>query len=275
MLPRAPIDLRANRLRTNRDRVCRELSSLGFAAQPAKFVPDGIRLNPGVGLNALQKTDLFKNGDFEFQDEGSQILACLVEAKSGEHILDFAAGAGGKALALASGMQNRGLIDTYDAHPERMKPLAESVLRAGATIIRSITNPMSLAQDYDAVLIDSPCSGSGAWRRNPDSKWRLTPPTLAKLHQLQAEIFNAAAAHVRPGGRLIYATCSLLRSENEDAAIAFLSRNRAFQHIAAETVWKRVFSTTAPLGSGHDFHASPFKTGTDGFFASIMLRVER
>lgn len=275
MLSRAPIVLRANRLETTRDRVCRELAALGFAPQPTKFAPDGIRLNPGAGLNALQKTELFKNGGFEFQDEGSQIVTCLVEAKSGQHVLDFGAGAGGKALALAAAMQNHGLIDAFDVQAERMTPIAERAQRAGAIIIRTVANRASLAQDYDAVLIDAPCSGSGTWRRNPDAKWRLTAESLDKLHQVQAEILDRAAAHVRPGGRLIYATCSLLRSENEDAISAFLSRNCAFRHIALESIWNRVFSTTAPLGSGHDFHGSPLKTGTDGFFASIMLRVER
>ncbi|MDE2476576.1 MAG: RsmB/NOP family class I SAM-dependent RNA methyltransferase, partial [Alphaproteobacteria bacterium] len=216
MLSRAPIDLRVNRLKTNRDVVRQELDSLGFEAKPMKFAPDGIRLNTGAGLNALQKTDLFNNGAFEFQDEGSQVLARLVEAKSGQRILDFAAGAGGKTLAIAAEMQNRGLIDAFDAQPERMKPIAERALRAGASIIRIITDHASLARDYDAVLIDAPCSGSGTWRRNPDAKWRLTPQSLGKLHQVQAEVLDQAAACVRPGGRLIYATCSFLRSENED-----------------------------------------------------------
>lgn len=275
MLSRAPIDLRANRLKTSRDMVCRELGSLGFEAKPMKFTPDGVRLNAGAGLNALQKTGLFNNGAFEFQDEGSQILACLVEARSGQRILDFAAGAGGKTLAIAAEMQNRGQIDAFDAQPDRMKPLAERARRAGAIIIRAVTDPASLAQDYDAVLIDAPCSGSGTWRRNPDAKWRLTRQLLMKLHDVQAEVLDRAAAYVRPGGRLIYATCSLFRSENEDAVSGFVSRNRAFRHVAMETVWNRIFLIKVPPESGHDFHASPFKTGTDGFFASIMTRVER
>lgn len=275
MLSRAPIDLRVNRLKTNRDVVRRELDSLGFEAKPMKFAPDGIRLNTGAGLSSLQKTNLFNNGAFEFQDEGSQILACLVEAKSGERILDFAAGAGGKTLAIAAEMQNRGLIDAFDAQPDRMRPLAERALRAGASIIRTITDHASLARDYDAVLVDAPCSGSGTWRRNPDAKWRLTRQSLGKLHQVQAEVLDQAAACVRPGGRLIYATCSFLRSENEDAVAGFVSRNRAFRHVAVETVWNRIFLIKASPASSLDFHASPFKTGTDGFFASIMVRVER
>jgi 16S rRNA (cytosine967-C5)-methyltransferase len=275
MLSRAPVDLRANRLKTSRDVLCWELAALGFEAMPTNFAPEGIRLNTSTGLNALQKTDLFKNGAFEFQDEGSQIVACLVDAKPGQHVLDFAAGAGGKALALAAGMQNRGQIDAFDAQPERMKPIAERARRAAATIIRVVTDRACLAQRYDVVLIDAPCSGSGAWRRNPDAKWRLIPQSLGKLHQVQAKVLDRAAAHVRPGGRLIYATCSLLRSENEDAIDAFLSRNRAFRHVGMETVWNHIFLIKAPPGSIHDLHASPFKTGTDGFFASIMLRVER
>lgn len=275
MLSRAPIDLRTNRLKMNREVVCQELGSLGFEAKPTKFAPDGIRLNAGAGLNALQKTGLFNNGAFEFQDEGSQILACLVEARSGQRVLDFAAGAGGKTLAIAAEMQNRGQIDAFDAQPDRMKPLAERARRAGAIIIRAVTDGASLTQDYDAVLIDAPCSGSGTWRRNPDAKWRLTRQSLGKLHEVQTEALDRAAAYVRPGGRLIYATCSLFRSENEDPVSGFLSRNRAFRHVAMESVWNRIFLIKVPPGSGHDFHASPFKTGTDGFFASIMTRVER
>ncbi|HEX5280876.1 MAG TPA: RsmB/NOP family class I SAM-dependent RNA methyltransferase [Micropepsaceae bacterium] len=275
MLSRAPVDLRANRLKYSRDRLSAELTALGFDARATEFAPDGVRLNAGAGLNALQNTGLFKSGGFEFQDEGSQILACLVEPKSGERILDFAAGAGGKTLALAAAMQNTGVIDAYDAQLERMKPLPERASRAGANNIRIVTDPAALAQDYDAVLIDAPCSGSGTWRRNPDAKWRLTPQTLAKLHQVHAEILDSAARHVRPGGRLLYATCSLLKSENEDAVGAFLSRNRAFRHIAVETIWNRAFLVKVPRESSQDFHGSPFKTGTDGFFASMMQRVER
>lgn len=275
MLQRAPVDLRANRLKTSRDRLCHELRALDFDAHAAKFAPNGVRLNPVAGLSALQKTDLFAHGAFEFQDEASQIVAHLVAAKPGERILDFAAGAGGKTLALAADMENRGVIDAFDAQPERMKPLAERALRAGASIVRAITDRASLAQDYDAVLIDAPCSGSGTWRRNPDAKWRLTQSSLATLRRIQDEALDHAAEHVRPGGRLIYATCSLLCCENEDSVNTFLSRNCAFRHVAMETVWNRIFSTAVPPGSANDLHCSPFKTGTDGFFASMMLRVER
>jgi 16S rRNA (cytosine967-C5)-methyltransferase len=276
MLARAPIDLRANSLRSTRAEVLRELAALGFAAEAAPIAPHGIRLNPAAGLNALHETELFKHGAFEFQDEGSQIVAHLLGAQPGERILDYAAGAGGKALAVAADMENLGEVVAFDAHSERMKPLPDRAARAGVTMIRPVTNrgPDWAGADFAAVLVDAPCSGSGTWRRNPDAKWRLTPAALERFKRAQAEMLDDAAGFVRPGGRLIYATCSLLCCENEDAVEGFLSRNRAFQRIKVKDVWHRLFAAELPGGSGHDFRASPFKTGTDGFFASIMQRRE-
>jgi 16S rRNA (cytosine967-C5)-methyltransferase len=157
-----------------------------------------------------------------------------------------------------------------------MKPLPDRAARAGVTMIRPVTNrgPDWAGADFAAVLVDAPCSGSGTWRRNPDAKWRLTPAALERFKRAQAEMLDDAAGFVRPGGRLIYATCSLLCCENEDAVEGFLSRNRAFQRIKVKDVWHRLFAAELPGGSGHDFRASPFKTGTDGFFASIMQRRE-
>ncbi len=276
MAARAPIDLRANSLKSTREEVLRELAALGFAAEAAPIAPHGIRLNPAAGLNALHETELFKQGAFEFQDEGSQIVAHLLAAQPGERILDYAAGAGGKALAVAADMENLGEIVAFDAHPERMKPLPDRAARAGVTIIRPVSNrgPDWARADFAAVLVDAPCSGSGTWRRNPDAKWRLTAPTLEQFKRAQAAMLDDAAGFVRPGGRLVYATCSLFCCENEDAVEGFLSRNRAFQRIKVKDVWRSLFAAELPGGSGHDFRASPFKTGTDGFFASIIERRE-
>ena len=272
MCSRAPIDLRANALKTTPEDVLGALRSEGFEANPTRFAPNGIRLSPGAGLSALQKSESFQRGSFEFQDEGSQLVAHLVDAKPGERILDYAAGAGGKTLALAAAMRNQGEIVAFDKFPERMRPLAERFRRAGATIIVSVAGAAGnlASQSFDAILLDVPCSGSGTWRRNPDAKWRLTANALVHYQHTQAELLDLASRLVKPGGRLIYATCSILRCENEDAVESFLSRNRAFIRTAVDSLWPRLFSAQLPSGSGNDFRASPLKTGTDGFFASIM-----
>ena len=269
---RAPIDLRVNVLKATQDEVLGAVRSAGFEANPTRFAPYGIRLSPAAGLNALQKSETFLSGLFEFQDEGSQLVAHLVDAKPGERILDCAAGAGGKALALAGAMRNEGEIIAFDKFPQRMRPLAERAQRAGATIIVPIgEDARNLGpQSFDAVLLDVPCSGSGAWRRNPDAKWRLTPDALVQYRHTQAELLDSAARVVKADGRLIYATCSILRCENEDAVEGFLSRNRAFIRTDVDYLWPRLFTAQVPPGTGHDFRASPLKTGTDGFFASIM-----
>jgi 16S rRNA (cytosine967-C5)-methyltransferase len=272
MSGRAPVDLRVNGLKATRDEVLRGLKVTGFDASPTRFAPYGLRLSPAAGRGALQKSELFQYGLFEFQDEGSQMVAHLVDAKPGERILDYAAGAGGKALALAAVMGNQGEIIAYDKFPERMGPLAERGERAGATMIMPIGADVQrlTPHSFDAVLLDAPCSGSGTWRRNPDAKWRLTPEKLAQYQRSQAEMLHSASRLVKPDGRLIYATCSILRCENEDMVDGFLSRNRAFMRTDLDRLWSRLFSAQLPSGSGHDFCASPLKTGTDGFFASIM-----
>jgi 16S rRNA (cytosine967-C5)-methyltransferase len=269
---RAPIDLRANALKATQEEVLGALRSAGFEANPTRFAPNAIRLSPVVGLSALQNTESFRNGLFEFQDEGSQLVAHLVDAKPGERVLDYAVGAGGKALALAAAMRNQGEIIAFDRFPERMRPLSERAERAGATIIVAVGNDITnlAPQSFDAVLVDVPCSGSGTWRRNPDAKWRLTADALAHYKQTQAALLDSAARLVKRDGRLVYATCSILCSENEDAVENFLSRNRGFARISVKCLWPRVFSAQAPPGTGNDFRASPLKTGTDGFFASIM-----
>jgi 16S rRNA (cytosine967-C5)-methyltransferase len=269
-LARAPIDLRVNSLKSTRDTVHSGLQLLGITAEATALAPHGIRIVSRAGLGALQATSLYRDGLFEFQDEGSQIVARLVDAHPNERIFDFAAGAGGKALAIAADMNNKGEILAFDAQPERMRPLAQRSLRAGATIIRPVAK-LPENTDFAAVLVDAPCSGSGIWRRNPDAKWRLPADTMQNLIRIQGDMLDRAAGFVGVGGRLIYATCSVLKCENEDAVDGFLSRNRAFRRIAIESLWPRLFNAPVPQGCGNDFRATPLKTGTDGFFASIMV----
>lgn len=276
MNARASVDLRVNTLRAQRDDMLVGLRSLDVAAERTPFSPVGIRIASGEGLGALQHTQFFQTGAFEFQDEASQLVTELCGVKPGESVLDLAAGAGGKSLALAALMRNRGDILAFDIDPKRLKQLPPRARRAGASIIRIADRRGGPAWGkglFDIVLVDVPCSGSGAWRRNPEQKWRLTPERLAEHQSLQAWLIDDGARHTKPGGRLVYATCSLLMSENEDVAHAFLQRHPDFRLIPAAQAWSDSgLPAPAPLGVGEYFRASPYRTATDGFFACIIQR---
>jgi 16S rRNA (cytosine967-C5)-methyltransferase len=274
MQARAPVDLRVNLLRARREDVVTGLQGLGMGAVPTPFSPFGIRIASAEGLNTLQHTAFFHDGAFEFQDEASQIAALLCAPRPGGRVLDLAAGAGGKALALAAIMENAGEIVAYDANPARLKPLVARTRRASARIITptDIKDP-AWENAFDIVLIDAPCSGSGTWRRNPELRWRLTPERLRELTALQSALLDEGARYVRSGGRLVYATCSLLACENEDVIAGFLARAPGFTPIAAEETWRESLPAEAPPpGLADYFRAGPLATGTDGFFVSIMKR---
>jgi 16S rRNA (cytosine967-C5)-methyltransferase len=276
LLGRAPVDLRVITLRAARADMVVGLRSLGIKAEPTAFAPHGIRIPSDEGLAALQHTRFFQTGAFEFQDEGSQIVAALCNARPGERILDLAAGAGGKSLALAAQMQNRGEILAFDSDAARLKQLGPRARRAGVSIIAATDKrggPMWGNGKFDAVLVDAPCSGSGAWRRNPETKWRLTRERLSELVGLQNWLLDDGARHTRPGDRLIYATCSVLSGENEDVIEAFLNRTPTFRRVAAVEIWQDAMGSEAPPGMGEYFRATPLKTGTDGFFACIMSNI--
>jgi len=273
MLDRAPVDLRVNTLRASRDTTLIGLRSLDIEAKPTPFSPRGIRIPSGAGLSALQHTRFFQTGAFEFQDEASQIASLLCGAKPGERVLDLAAGAGGKSLALAAEMQNRGAILAFDSDPLRLKQIGPRARRAGATIITATSKrggPEWGKGKFDLVLVDAPCSGSGSWRRNPETKWRLTPDRLRELTQLQAWLIDDGARHTKPGGRLVYATCSILPCENEDMIDSFLARNGGFRISSAAEIWRAAWGCDPPPGVGNYFRTTPRKTGTDGFFTCIM-----
>jgi 16S rRNA (cytosine967-C5)-methyltransferase len=253
---RAPVDLRVNTLKANRPAVLAALQAEGFSASPTPHSPVGIRIPPGEGNATLTKSSLFLSGAFEFQDEAAQMASLLADAKPGMRVLDLAAGSGGKALALAAAMNNDGHILAFDDVPKRLAPLRERVERAGATCIQQADKrggPIWGDGKFDIVFLDAPCSGTGTWRRQPELRWRLTPERLAELTRLQDWLLDDAARHTAPGGRLVYATCSLLPEENEDRVAAFLARTPGF-------------SRARPV----DFRASPAKTGTDGFFAAVL-----
>ncbi|HEX4159285.1 MAG TPA: RsmB/NOP family class I SAM-dependent RNA methyltransferase [Rhizomicrobium sp.] len=269
MAERAPIDLRVNTVKATRDEVLRELHGEGFEAEPAPYAPHGIRIVEREGAAALSRTRAFLEGRFEFQDEAAQIAALLCAAKPGERILDLAAGAGGKALALAADMNNRGVIVARDGDPIRLARLAPRAARAGVTIIREGAPDEDA---FDAVFVDAPCSGSGAWRRQPEQKWRLTPERLVELQTLQDTLL-AEAAQTSPT-RIVYATCSLLACENEDRVAHFLARHRNYAIHPAADVWGESTGTAPPPGMGNIFRATPRTTRTDGFLTAVLVRCD-
>jgi 16S rRNA (cytosine967-C5)-methyltransferase len=276
MNARATVDLRVNTLRAQRDDMLVGLRSLDVAAERTPFSPVGIRIASGEGLGALQHTQLFQTGAFEFQDEASQLVTQLCAVKPGQSVLDLAAGAGVKSLALAALMRNRGEILAFDVDIKRLKQLPPRARRAGATIIRIADRrggPAWGKGKFDVVLVDAPCSGSGTWRRSPEQKWRLTPERLREHQALQSWLIDDGARHTKPGGRLVYVTCSLLLAENEDVCRSFLERSPDFRIVPAVRAWSEAgLPVPAPQGVREYFRASPYRTATDGFFACIIDR---
>jgi 16S rRNA (cytosine967-C5)-methyltransferase len=273
---RAPVDLRVNTLKAARAEVLAGLKAEGFAPAVTPYSPVGLRIPPGAGSAMLAQSPLFLSGAFEFQDEAAQIASLLAQARPGIRVLDLTAGAGGKTLAMAAAMNNRGAILAFDDTPRRLAPLAERAARAGATCITLAEGrggPLWGDGRFDLVFLDAPCSGSGTWRRQPELRWRLTPERLAELTGIQDALLDEAARHVveggaGPGGRLVYATCSLLAQENEDRVAAFLARNPGFRRLEAASAW----SGAAIPGLAQDFRASPARTGTDGFYCALLGR---
>ena len=271
----APLDLRVNPLRSNREAVLTGLANAGVAAQPCRLSPLGVRVE---GRPAIAGLDLFRSGAIEIQDEGSQLVALLADARPGQQVVDFCAGAGGKALAMAAAMGNKGRIVACDVLGNRLKRAAERLRRGGLHNVE--TRALSSARDpwvkrhkgmFDRVLIDAPCTGTGTWRRNPDSRWRPLGPGLAELVKLQAEILDSAARLVKPGGRLIYATCSMLAEENEDQMAAFLGSHPEFAPLPLAELWPAVFGAPSPL-DGPWLRLSPGRHDTDGFFGAVLVR---
>ncbi len=245
---RAPVHLRVNTLRATVAEAREALRMAGLDPATVPAAPLALRLPPAA---PVLNTDAWRDGWFELQDAGSQAVAALLDARPGETVLDYCAGGGGKTLALAAAMANRGRLVAHDIAPARMADLPERAARAGATLIERMRDLSSLEGRCDRVLVDAPCSGSGSWRRDPAGKWRLTPEGLAALTQMQNDALDAAARHLRPGGTLVYATCSVLTVENEARVAAFLDRHPAFEEGAA-------------------LRLHPARDGCDGFFAARL-----
>ena len=273
LLQAAPLDLRVNRLNGQREAVLALFAKEGIAAASTPYSPDGVRLKDKI---ALSQRVLFQKGVVEVQDEGSQLLALLVAPRRGEMVADFCAGAGGKTLALGALMANSGRLYAFDVSQRRLANLKPRLARSGLSNIHPqlISNERDpklkrLAHKFDRVLVDAPCSGLGTLRRNPDLKWRQTPMDIAELTAKQARILEAAAKLVKPGGRLVYATCSLLREENEGVVEEFLAQHPEFKAVnAAETFAQHKIA----LDTGPTLQLLPHLHGTDGFFAAVMER---
>lgn len=270
----APLDVRVNVLKTKRPAVLRQLAEAGLSAQASPYSPWGIRLD---GKPSLQRLPLYTAGSIEVQDEGSQLLALLLQAKRNEVVVDFCAGAGGKTLAIGAAMRNTGRLYAFDTSAHRLEALQPRLQRSGLSNV----HPMAIGNERDErilrlrgkadrVLVDAPCSGLGTLRRSPDLKWRQTPQTVAAMADLQLGILQSAARLLKPGGRLVYATCSLLREENEAVAQAFTQAHRGFQPLRAEELLQRagVESPDSLCRDGY-LRLWPHLHGTDGFFAAV------
>lgn len=267
-----PLDLRVNPIKTTRDAMLGQLKAMGLRPEPMRLSPHGIRLEERLSLARLPG---LKTGEIEIQDEGSQLVALLVDAKPGERVVDFCAGAGGKTLAIAAQMKNKGHIVACDVNETRLKRCAERHRRAGlhnveTRLLASETDRWIKRHKggFDRVLVDAPCSGTGTWRRNPDARWRAPELGLENLVALQARILASAARLVKPGGRLVYATCSMLCEENEAQVASFLAATPGFRLVSVAEAAPQIKGATP---SGH-LSLTPARHGTDGFFAAVLQR---
>jgi 16S rRNA (cytosine967-C5)-methyltransferase len=276
---RPPLDLRVNTLKANRERILTELSGVGAAA--TTLAPHGIRIPPidGSGRHPnVQVEPAFQKGWFEVQDEGSQAAAELAGAARGMQVLDYCAGAGGKTLALSAAMENRGQIFAYDSEKARLAPIFDRIRRSDNRNVQVLSKPAELSGlegQMDLVLVDAPCTGSGTWRRRPDAKWRLTQRQLDVRIAEQSAILDAASRYLKPGGRLVYVTCSVFDAENRSQIDSFLARTPDFSAIDHQALWDEHFPgrrELALIDSSRGISLTPLRSGTDGFFVATVAR---
>jgi 16S rRNA (cytosine967-C5)-methyltransferase len=273
----APLDLRVNTLKAKREAVRATFESQGFVCAPTPHSPWGLRLQ---GKPALNRLEVFARGDVEVQDEGSQLLALLTDAHRGEMVVDFCAGAGGKTLALGASMRNTGRLYAFDTSGHRLAALKPRLARSGLSNVHPVQiaherddRIKRLAGKIDRVLVDAPCSGLGTLRRNPDLKWRQNPESVAELAALQQAILASASRLLKPGGRLVYATCSVLPEENEATVQAFLAGHSGFEALdTADELTRLKVPEAADLCQGGHLRLWPQRHGIDGFFAAVLRR---
>ena len=274
----APLDLRVNPVKSTAEAALATLSEMG--AKPAPIAPRALRITrtgPHTRLPNVQIEPIYQEGGVEIQDEGSQIIASLINASEGDKILDMCAGGGGKSLAIAGDMNDKVKITAFDVDKRRLAPLYQRKLRAGIENIEVVQPPHSnlkkLKGSFDKVVLDAPCTGVGTWRRKPDAKWRLSEDSLEIRLNEQAGVLDSGAEFVRNGGLLFYMTCSMLAEENEAQVYAFLERNDAFTLLSAGEVWEDLYGVNAPKpwsADGCSLTLTPASTGTDGFFFAVM-----
>jgi len=269
----APLDLRVNVIKANREEVVAELAQAPILCETMPYAPLGIRV---LKKPALQNLPLFKNGAIEVQDEGSQLLSQIVGARRGEMVVDFCAGAGGKTLSLGAIMRNTGRLYAFDVSEKRLSRLKPRLARSGLSNVHPVViahendaKVKRLAGKIDRVLVDAPCSGLGTLRRNPDVKWRQTPQAIAELNEKQLSILNGAARLVKPGGRLVYATCSILDEENEAIVQQFLAAREDFVLVPMKNV---LAEQKIVLEMDTYLKLLPHQHQTDGFFAAVLER---
>ena len=269
----APLDLRVNSIKANRDEVIAKLAEAPIAATPTPYSPLGLRV---LKRPTLQNLPLFKEGAIEVQDEGSQVLAQIVAARRGEMVVDFCAGAGGKTLALGATMRNTGRLYAFDVSEKRLAKLKPRLARRGLSNVHPVliaherdAKIKRLAGKIDRVLVDAPCSGLGTLRRNPDVKWRQPESAVAEMQEKQAAILAGAARLLKGGGRLVYATCSLLNEENEFIVEQFIASHPDFDLVPMSKV---LAEQKIDLDMDQYLKLLPHKHGTDGFFAAVLER---
>lgn len=278
---RAPIDVRVNSLKANIEKCEKAFSA--YNPERTTYAPNALRLpsarndqkSPNIEADAAHG-----KGWFEVQDEGSQIASLLTGAQEGDQVLDFCAGAGGKTLALSALMNNKGQIHAYDNDKHRLRPIFERLKRAGCRNVQTLdagnTAQLEMLKDnMDIVLVDAPCTGTGTWRRHPDAKWRLSDKTLEERLEEQKQVLSEASVHVKPGGKLVYVTCSLLPAENQDQINSFLAENADFSPLPykdqlAETALKQELNSAN--GDQTFLTLTPATHGTDGFFIAILKK---
>jgi 16S rRNA (cytosine967-C5)-methyltransferase len=278
---RAPIDLRVNRLKVKRSTVLNKLADLD--AEPLDDLADIVRIKAPVGEQKsprLEGLEAYKRGWFEVQDMGSQMVSVMTGVKAGMQVLDLCAGSGGKTLAMAALMENKGQIHAYDDEAKRLSPMSERLQRAGAHNVRILPSSNQGALDklnnkMDVVLVDAPCTGSGTWRRKPDSKWRLTQAQLDERIKEQQAVLTEGALAVKSGGRLVYVTCSILPQENADQVNWFLEVNPEFSLVSPQAVWEQTQSSPLPssaISAKDMLQMTPAHNGTDGFFIALLQK---
>ena len=276
---RPTLDLRANALKADRAKVVKALERAG--GQASNIARFGIRIPAGEGASRLPNVTAelsFQKGWFEVQDEGSQIVADLVLPEEGDQVLDYCAGGGGKTLAMSAAMHNKGQVHAYDSDRRRLAPIIERLKRAGTRNVQVHDERNGLLQlrgKFDKVLVDAPCTGTGTWRRRPDTKWRLTQKNLDERTSQQQEALAQAGEFVRPGGALLYVTCSVLPEENEAQVNRFAAQNPDFEVVETLGSWGKLFGKDAPKprsSDGKTITLTPASTDTDGFFFSRLQR---